>query len=265
MSTNPATTLPICGYSTASWKLVSRANPMGWAPRFAREGWVGVIEDWRDRLARIASGLFLSRAPGACVTRDVGRRSDGEVITTEVASDDMLSAEDHRLRVPFIRGLVYSTDLYYYTSLPDDAPGCLELALRRIRELHVRRVGVDVIGQNITAHCERFVGSLLDAGVTVYAEPWCLERFDPPSFAGSVKAMSLPGRFMAPDVRDIPPGSIAIHNTNNPFTEEHHETWAALGVKPSIARSRLLADAGVIDDGDQELDRERGSRIVGAA
>lgn len=250
----PTNTLPLCGYSTASMKQIGSGNPMGWAPRFAREGWVGVVMDWINRIAPHASGLFLSRADGACRTRVVGYRSDDKAVTTEVASADMMSAEDHRVRVPFVRSLVYSTRLVHYTGIPDDDEACIAIAVRRLRDLHVKEVGIDVSGQNLAPHCERFVNMLLDLGITVYDEPRCRNGLTPPAFAEKVRTASMPVRLLEDLDAGVPEGSIAIHNTNHPLTRDYRLIWQHKKVTPSVSRRQLLADAGVIDDGAGEVE-----------
>lgn len=229
-------------------------NPMGWSEPY-EGGWPELASDWAHRLEPLgAQGLFLRFADGACRRRPVGYRENGQLIWTNAASPDMLSFEEHWRRVPVSRGLAASTRLLHYTGIPAD-PDLYPLATKRLLELQVRHVGIDVAGRNRNPNLPDWIKRLIDEGITPYLEPWGLARDELPDWPKGVRCGSKAENALAAIKRgmELPAGSMAFINGATPHAaaaDQLRELRAA-GLHVSIARQTAVVHGGV-DLGETE-------------
>lgn len=204
---------------------IDASNPMGWRERYDGD-WPTLARDWITDLSHDYDGLFVRFAAGACYRRNVGYKiATGsvkeEIVWTNAASDDMMSWEEHRRRIPIVAGLARTTTLLYFTGIPGKRG--FPLALERIADLHVKHVGLDVSGRNLGLVACEFVTALRDLGITVYGEPLAFAH-EVPEWMRDAPTVSHEGVIQAAITKGaaIPAGSYQWHNGKHPPTEEEY-------------------------------------------
>lgn len=241
--TNPFAGKILAGYAV---HLTQWRREDAWARNpLAREGIGPLLEtqvcpllERRDRWGRpLVDGVLFNRFSGVLERpRPVGRRSDGKIVESWVAS--VAELPDYAQWLEPVAALARSMPVFVHDGIPVGSAALIACAARRYQKLGVAGVSYDASGQVQNLGVHALFTQTEQRGVLALGEPAPLARFRP-TWLGGRPCCTNGERWLAVDkeMGERAPTGIDWYNG----ADEGPWEWNPVSARASLARGRAVA------------------------